>query len=120
MELDDLQDDIRNGMKLEDALIKHNLTLKDAFDMVHKPLTVKTRKKPYRRPNVYKHIEKSISRKGDAYHVRKHINGKTVWGGAYSSLEDARLVRDFLDEHGWNIVKVNEACKKYGIERRRK
>lgn len=107
-------------MGLEDALIKHNLTLLEAFDMVHKPITKKAQKKKYQKKNIYISVDENISKRGDGYHLRKRIHGKTIWGGSYSSLEDAQKVKEFLNAHGWNIVKVNQACKELGIKRRRR
>lgn len=117
----DFQEDLRNGMTLEDALIKHELTLKEAIDCIHKPVIHPSKKrKPYAKRNIYCQVEKNISKRGDAYHLRKAIDGKMKWGGSYDTLEEARLVKDFLNKNGWNLIKVNEACKKYGIIRRRK
>ena len=121
MGIEQFQRDLRNGMKLETALIKHNLSLKEAFDVVHKPIVNPARKRtPYKKRRYYNRIEENIIKKGGAYHLRKSINRKTVWGGSYDTLEEARTVREYLNEHGWNIVKVNEACKVHGITRRRR
>ena len=119
--IEKFQQDLRDGMPLEDALQKHHLTLKEAIDYVHKPITHSPhRKKPQTKRDVYKKVSRNISQKNNAYHVRKHINSKSFWGGSYDTLEDARKIRDYLDEYGWNPIKVNEACKQLGIERRRR
>lgn len=114
------QNDLRKGMTLEDALIKHNLTLKEALDVVHKPITQPKRMKPYTKRNIYKNVGMHIRLRKDSCHLRKSINGKMHWGGAYDTLEDAEKVRDYLEKHGWNKIKVNQACKELGIKRRRR
>ena len=119
--IEKFQEDLRNGMGLEDALIKHNLSFREAVEYCPKPICHKTRtKKPRKKRNVYKTIDKYVLQRGEGYHVRKSSEGKNYWGGAYNTVEEAKLVRDFLEENGWNVVKVREACKKYGIERRRR
>lgn len=119
--VEDFQADLRNGMTLEKALDKHNLTFKDAVEMCPRPMCKQNiKRKPKKNRATYKKVETYISIKKNSYHVRKHANGKNYWGGAYNTLEEAKLVRDYLEEHGWNLIKVNEACKKYNIERRRR
>lgn len=119
--IEKFQEDLRNGMTLEDALTKHNLTFKEAVEFVHKPITKKAKnRRPYKKKNYYQSVDEHISHKAGAFHVRKSINGEMKWGGSYNTLEDAQTVRDFLNKEGWNIVKVNEVCKKFGIERRRR
>ena len=115
------QQDLQNGMTLETALKKYNLTFKEAVEFTHKPITRRRKgQRTSKKRHYYTKIDTNISQKKDAYHVRKQVNGKSKWGGSYNSLEDAQKVRDYLDENGWSIIKINEACKKYGIERRRK
>ena len=119
--IEKFQQDLRDGMTLESALQKYNLTFKEAVDFCPRPMSKNNIKRsPKKRRNVYKRIDSTISLKKDSYQVKKNAHGKTYWGGAYNSLEDAKQVRDFLEEHGWNPVKVNEACKKFNIQRRRK
>ena len=119
--IEKFQEDLRNGMGLEDALIKYNLTFKEAVEYCPRPFCHRSRsQKPRMKRNVYKQIDKYISQRGEAFYVRKTSEGKNYWGGAYDTFEEAKLVRDFIEENGWNVVKVREACKKYGIERRRR
>ena len=119
--MEKFQQDLQNGMTLETALKKYNLTFKEAVEFTHKPRTRPPKKKKRKKERaVYKKIDKNISQKNGSFHLRKQINGKSYWGGSYGSLEDAQKVRDFLNENGWNFIRINEACKKYGIERRRR
>ena len=121
MGIEEFQQDLRDGMSLEKALTKHNLSFKEAVDVVHKPITKSIRKrKPYHKRNLYRNVDKNIAQRGDAFYLRKLINGKHTWGGSYNTLEEALKVRNYLDEHGWNLINVNEACRKFGIERRRR
>ena len=106
------QQDLKNGMTLEDALIKHNLSFKQAVEMSPVQRTNKKRQKD----NVRKNMSRYIQLQGKSYHVRKTINGKTVSFGTFATLEDAIKVRDYLIEHGWNIVKMRQACKEYEIK----
>lgn len=115
------QMDLQNGMKLEDALIKHELDLPTAFELVDKPLTVK--KQPYRRSknktaNSYAGLY--IQKHGNKFYVRKQIRGKTRMFGSYSSLEDAIAVRDKMIEIGWERKSVDRVCDELGIERNKK
>lgn len=121
MGIEKFQSDLRNGMALEDALIKHNLSFKEAVELCPRPMVCqRLKRKPYSKRNLYKKVDTYISLKKDSYMVRRQRNGKSCWGGAYYSLEDAQKVRDYLEEHGWNIINVNKACKKFGIERRKR
>lgn len=121
MGIEEFQQDLRDGMKLEKALEKHNLSFRDAVELCPKPFCHRKRsQKPRKKRNVYKQIDKYISQRGEAFYVRKTSGGKNYWGGAYDTIEEATLIRDFLEENGWNVVKVREACKKYNIERRRR
>lgn len=121
MGIEKFQKDLKDGMTLEDALIKHNLTFREAVELCPRPMACqKITRKPKTRRNVYQKVDTYISLRNDSYMVRRQQNGKSCWGGAYNSLEDAQKVRDYLNENGWNIVKVNEACKKFGIERRKR
>ena len=119
--IEKFQQDLRNGMTLEAALIKHNLSFKEAVEFCPRPMSQQNiKRKPRQKRNVYQKVDKHISLKKDAYHVRKHGNGKSYWGGSYDTLEEAQKVRDFLEKNGWNAIKVNEACCKYKIKRRRR
>lgn len=108
------QRDLQNGMTLEAALTKHNLTFKEAFEMCPTERTKNARKKK----NVRKNVSKYIQLQGKTYYVKKNIRGKTIGFGAFETAEDAIQVRDYLVEHGWNKVKLNQACKVLGIKQK--
>ena len=86
------QRDLRNGMKLEDALSKHNLTLQQAFTKLNK-----TERNKYH----------NITLKGRKFVLEKQIYHQRV-RFSFTELKDAVLVRDYLDSEGWS----QEAIKK--------
>ena len=61
--------DLRNGMSIEDALKKHNVSFQQAFKALSK-----NKKLPPKNPHQPKFIFK---RKGDVHVVRKTTNGIT-------------------------------------------
>lgn len=97
-------DDLKNGMGLEECLIKHNTNLKTLF------------KKEYR-SNVNSNSEtKYIEHKGSIFYIKKKKHRSTYYYGKYSSLEDAQLVRDELILRGWKQHQVNSICEELGVE----
>lgn len=101
----EITEDLRNGMGLEECLIKHNTNLKT---LLHKeyPNMVKS-------ANERKYIEK----RGQGYHIKKKIKYKTYYFGHYASFEDAMKVRDKLICIGWEQNKVNSICEELGVKR---
>lgn len=107
----EFQQDLKNGMTIEDALNKHDLSFKEALSMCPKSNTSKKRQKI----DALKNRGRYIQQQRNWFRVRKNIGGKTVDFGGYKSLEDAIQIRDYLIENGWNVVKRNQACKELGI-----
>ena len=103
-----LQDDLRAGMTIEDALHKHNMSFKEAFDGMPKPLT---------NGGNTGVGEKFISKHQGKYIIRKRHRNKTRLFGTYDRLEDAIKVRDYCLEHGWYITKLDDYCKAVDVER---
>lgn len=95
-------------MTIEDALTKHGMTFKEAFDGMPKPLT---------NGGNTGVGEKFISKHQGKYIIRKRTKGKTRVFGTYDTLEDAVKVRDYIVEHGWYITKLDEYCEACGVER---
>ena len=116
--IEDFQKDLREGMSIEAALKKHNLTFKEAWELCPKPCYFHEKKRKSKKNDV-RGVGKYIQKRGNTYYIRKHVNHTTKGFGAYNSLKDAETVRDYLVKNGWNEVKVREVCKKYGIKRRR-
>jgi hypothetical protein len=113
--LSDFQEDLRNGAGLWDCLNKYNLTLKQAFDRMHKPITKSMRGAKPKNIN-----SKYIYRIGGYYVLQKSINGCTGNFGTYNTLNDAEKVRDYFIEYGWNHKKIDKVCSIVGVERRRR
>ena len=117
MGIKEFQHDLQNGMTLENALLKHGLTFKQAWELCPKPLShsereLKNPKRFCRRAGLH------IQQRNDKFYLRRTIKGKMSSFGVYTRLEDAIKVRDYMEKNGWSKSKMNEACKKYGIERR--
>ena len=103
-----LTDDLRNGMSLDSALKKHNLTLKDVF---------KTEKKDY--SMVISKKKGSVKKQplSEHYGVSKMINGKHITYGTYSTKEEAELVRDELIKVEWDMDQLPMILKQLNIRR---
>ena len=117
MTLAEFQFDLSHGMTINDALIKHNLTLGEAFNQLHKE-NYKKRKPPARDPSL-KYITRN---KADGkYYIRKskskNGSNKTLRFGTYATLSDAKRMRDALMENGWQQKSVNQLCKELGVTR---
>ena len=108
--LTEFQKDLQN-MTLNEALIKHNLTLETAFKQLHRSLlyTRKPKKKP--KPNKY------IQSRDNKYYLRKQYNGKVRQYGTYHTLEDAKKIRDHCIQYGWKQKKIDEYCTLLNITR---
>ena len=105
------QDSIREGMTIDEALTKYNLTLKQAFTALQytKPNTKTKKRQTSPERNIIKHE--------NTYRIRKTINHHTKYYGRYNTLEDARQVRNELISLNWN-ADIDEVCQKLGIQRR--
>lgn len=111
--INEFREDLKTGMSLEECLLKHNTTLKTVFNSQLPSAGRKKRKKPRKTS----HADKYIQKRDGKFYVKKYINGTTKLFGTYRSLEDARLVRDYLLEHGWKQKSVDGICEKLGVER---
>ena len=100
-----ITEDLRNGMGLEECLIKHETNLKTLFDKEY-PDSINSSSET-------KYIEK----RGKHFHIKKKINKKTYYYGIYSTLKDAQLVRDQLIVTGWKQNQVANICKELNVER---
>lgn len=103
------QVDMREGMSIDDALRKYNLTLDEAVKLV--PRTYARRNQRVRDDN------RNIFRRGSHFTILKKRDGKTKQFGTYNDLRSARLVRDCLDINGWEQLDVGLICALLGVER---
>ena len=109
----EFHEDLKSGMTLEECLLKHNTTLKTVFDSQLPSAKRKKKEKPRKTIRADKYIQERDGK----FYVRKYVKGTTKLFGTYRSLEDARLVRDYLLKHGWKQKSVDSICKKLGVER---
>ena len=108
MTLTEFQEDLRNGMTIHDALIKHELTFKQACQYLH----------GYCRPKQPVHkqsLPMYISRNNKGFEIKKSVNGKNKYFGTYKTLDDAVLMRNYLIEHGWYKNRVPAIREELGI-----
>ena len=109
------QQDLRDGMSIEDALTKHGMTFKEAFENMERPhirgqKTVIEKRKDHS-PSMY--INKIRSR----YVIYKKVNDKQTYFGTYKTLTDAMKIRDCLVKDGWCPDKLDDYCRACGVER---
>ena len=114
----DFQQDLKQGMTINEALIKHKMTLKEVITkLTTKP--EKETKKPTR-PVELRNITKN--KKNNTYYIRKSktTNGKkkSLRYGTYNTLKEAQTIRDELIKNGWNQKSIDNLCKKHNITRR--
>ena len=109
----EFREDLKTGMGLEECLQKHDTNLKEVLGS--QP-SLRGRKKRKKTPKK-KSVAKNIQERDGKFYLRKYINGKTRMFGTYKSLEDAKLVRGYLREHGWKQKSVDGICEKLGVER---
>ena len=107
--LTEFQQDLKH-MTLNDALTKHDLTLKEAINQITLP-----RKKKYERKTDKRN--QYILKVKDKYYLRKWVNGKTVAFGIYNNLQDARLIRDKCNQKGWIQKNIDDYCKEARVTR---
>ena len=89
------QEDLRNGMTIEKALHKHQLTFQEAFE--------KCDNGSCRGNGEYHHIY--LDKKTGKYHVKKSILGKETHFGTFKDLDEAVKFRDELERNGWRKPK---------------
>lgn len=125
--LQQFQEDLRKGMTLTEACTKYEVTLEYAFKHMPKTIT-KTRKtrKKQGRPRKFKRKnnipyqpvkEKNITQRYGKYFLRKRIRNKERVYGTYETLEDAVKIRDYCNEHGWYVTRIDKYCEILGIKR---
>ena len=96
------QEDLQNGMTLEDALRKHNLTFKEAVHECNR-ITSKKGVRYQRTHHIYKNANK--------YRVEKQIRKKRIQIQT-DTYEDAVIIRDYLEEHGWTTENIEKIRRK--------
>ena len=113
------QHDLQQGMTINEACRKHDITFKYACDNMGK--IQKKKIKP--RKSSPTHASEYIQERNGKYFLRKYVStckrkkSSTVMFGTYHTLEDAIRMREHCKKHGWNQRSVDDYCKELGIER---
>jgi hypothetical protein len=116
MSIKAFQRDLQKGMTLHDALQKHQLTLKEAFQQAEKPIKHKGTPETY-------HASQYIQYRDGHYYLRKNVFSKskgrpvTRMFGTYTTLEDAVKMREAQKKIGWKVTHVDRLCEELGIKR---
>ena len=111
--------DLQDGMSIEDACRKHQISFKEACDNM--PKIQKKKIKPRNTSPTY--ASEYIQERNGKYFVRKYVpstkqkKSSTVMFGTYNSLEDAIKMREHCKKHGWKKLSVDKYCQELGIER---
>lgn len=108
-----MREDLRNGLGLEETLIKHNTDLETFFAVADKKTKLHSQK------NGQDYPEKYILKRNGRFTLRKSINRRTVMFGVYDTLEEAILVREEFERIGWEQTRVDEVCNRLGVKRRK-
>ena len=107
------QNDLQDGMTIEDACTKHQISFKYACDNMGKIY----KKKILPKKASCTFASEYIQTRNGKYFLRKYLNGSTKMFGTYNSLSDAVRMREHCKEYGWKQSKVDEYCQELGIER---
>jgi hypothetical protein len=111
LDIEEFQKDLKK-MTLEEALIKHNISFKEAVNSMPMNLTKKSVKHKKR----WKNNGRYIQERDGKFYLRKWIEDKTLLFGTYKSLDDAKKVREMCQERGWLQDNIKEYCEELGIE----
>lgn len=103
-----LQKELRSK-NISEVCKKHNLTLKQLIDIICRKKEYGSRKRDLN--NMFIYPNKT------SFKIQKTINKKSVSFGSYSTIEDARKVRDKLIEFDWDKDYLPLICRQLGVER---
>ncbi len=113
-------EDMRNPkLTIHEVLVKHNTNLKEAlvslrgYNKYQTQQRIKELKKWKRALKVGKYIYKQHGK----YIIRKWYKGKERSFGTYERLEDAKTVRDYMMEHGWDLENLDKILNELNIAR---
>lgn len=112
-----LRTDLQNGIGLEEALIKNQTNLKEAFEKLKHKKQPRPKKKKLQEPYIQYRQGKYYVRKAKKAQRNKEKRWVNVMFGTYHTLEDAKRMREALKEDGWHQTHVDEICERLGITR---
>ena len=95
------RNDLRNGMTLENALLKYGLSLQEAVQYGHRTDL----------DNKYRYIHLVHN----SFHIRRTIDGRYEYYYSCKELDDAVQVRDKLIEYDWDKSKIPEIKMELGL-----
>lgn len=98
MSIYDFRQDLRNGMKLEDALKKHNMSFQEAFEGCK-------RMSPSNDSNFHNIY---CDRRNGKFMIQKWVGTILMNYGSYDDLDVAVLVRDFVEKQDWSKEGLKE------------
>jgi hypothetical protein len=104
----EFRNDLKSGMTIDEALVKHNLTLKEAFDRMLNDIAFSTAH--HKEPQY-------IERHGDKFAIRKSVEGVQTFFGVYTHHRDAVKVREMCKRYGCIQENINKYCRECGVER---
>ena len=108
------QNDLKKGISINEALKKHQLTLSEAMQGLHRL------QRPPKVEKKYTRVNKHIWLKNGNYYIKKTINHQTKYFGSFNTLEDAERVVEEYNKTAWDFRRVDSICKKLNINRRKK
>ena len=95
------RNDLRNGMTLENALMKYGWSLREVFQYCH-------------RKNVDNQY-RFICLCNGYFNIRKYVNGEQIYYGYFKELDDAVKVRDKLMECDWDKSQLPRIMEELGL-----
>ena len=111
MNIREFQTDLNKGMTISDACQKHQITFKQAFQMLHYKDTNKQKTQTSQTREQYITINKNTGK----YELKRRINGKYKYFGSYPTLKDAIRMREYMKTHGWTNKKWQTIKKELNL-----
>ena len=110
----EIQNKLRQGNSIDSICQEYGLTFKELFRLLKSYNVIPPGPNPKAASSTGELY--IYQREGQSFFIRK---GDKMYG-SYSSLEDARMVRDYFILNGWNKRKLDDVCRKLGIKRKTK
>lgn len=105
-----IQNDLKNGLSIQEVCTNYNLTFKELVNIAHKDIYTDV-SKVERVKRVYIYPYRNSPR--ELWSIQKN----NMYFGLYSTLDDAIKVRDCLIKRGWNKKELDCICQKLGVTR---
>ena len=107
----ELRTKLRSGQTISEVCTEYHITFKELVGALHgyqNQINNRNHRKSW------KYIQK---RERDEAYILKY---NKVYYGQYKTVNDAKKVRDYFLEYGWNKDNLDFVCKLLGVERMRK